>query len=181
MSGYLPATVSYCTSCGTELQIDARYCSNCGKAITMALPPAPIYMSSPLPRPMPAPLPTTMVVPESDGGIGKLFSKSGRVGRLEFFLTTLASYGGATLGSVLLLALSEDVLGVLLIFALWILAAIVYFCAGIKRLHDFDQSGWLMLLSILVIPGLVLLLLMLFKGPSQRLNRYGYAGSGSPF
>jgi uncharacterized membrane protein YhaH (DUF805 family) len=175
MSGYLPATISYCTNCGAEVESGSRFCGSCGQALAPHRPP--VY--SPVAQPVSA----TIAYPQPKGGFGKLFSSSGRIGRLEYFLTILGmvvlvtltfaipdfSVGGLTVG------VAE--LGILLSLPAWIISIF----AGIKRLHDFDQSGWLILLGFVPIVGLLLLLVMLSKGPSPGLNRFGYAGSGTPF
>jgi uncharacterized membrane protein YhaH (DUF805 family) len=175
VSANLPATTFTCTRCGADVPGTARYCASCGQAIEVANPSPPIYATAP------TPMPTTILFPDSGGGIGKLFSATGRIGRLEYFLTVLlvVVVAIATWG---VLALADmPVLGFMIGVVLWVGAWVICLIAGIKRLHDFDQTGWLILLSYVPIASFVLLLFLLFKGPSAGLNRYGYAGSGSPF
>jgi uncharacterized membrane protein YhaH (DUF805 family) len=122
-----------------------------------------------------------MANPQPSSGIGNLFSASGRIGRLEYFSTIVLATIVGVIGIVLLMATTGPTIGFILGFGLWITASIVSLFAGIKRLHDFDQSGWLILLGFVPVVGFALLLIMLFKGPSPGLNRFGYAGSGAPF
>lgn len=173
MSGYVPAMISYCTSCGAEVESGSRFCGSCGQ--TLALPRPPAFASSA------QPLPTPMAYSSPSGGFGNLLSASGRIGRLEYFFTSLISVFGAIAGWVLLTAFGGLAIGFLLGVCFALLCWIIGLFAGIKRLHDFDQSGWLILLSFVPFANLVLGLLLLFKGPSPGLNRFGYAGSGSPF
>jgi len=124
------------------------------------------------------------VYSSSGGGLGALFSASGRIGRLEYFFTVVISTFGAIVGWVLpfiLTAFGGLTIGFLLGACLALLCGLAGVFAGIKRLHDFDQSGWLILLGFVPIASLVLGLLLLFKGPSSGPNRFGYAGAGSPF
>ena len=106
----------YCTGCGNQVPSGARYCEFCGQVIRMALPPAGPNLTTPVP----VAIPTTIVIPESGGGASKLFSKAGRIGRLEFFLMAMGTYGIASLGTILLIAISDDILGVLLSLVIWV-------------------------------------------------------------
>lgn len=173
MSGYVPATISYCTNCGIEVESGSRFCGNCGQALAPPRPPSftPTAQS----------MPTPVAYSSTGGGLGNLFSASGRIGRLEYFFTSLAASFGAIVGWVLLTAFGGLTIGFLLGACFAICCGLVGVFAGIKRLHDFDQSGWLILLSFVPIASLILWLLLLFKGPSPGLNRFGYSGSGSPF
>lgn len=174
------STVSQCAHCGADLEPDARYCANCGQEVATASassPPAAPTFWRDTEASMPA-LSTTLV---TGGGIGKLFSASGRIGRLEFFLTIVSIWLATIVIWAVTAFFEAPFVLLLLLLAAWVLATIVSVTAGIKRLHDFDQSGWLILLSFVPIVGFVLGLILLFKGPSRGLNQYGYAGSGSPF
>lgn len=172
MSGYLPATISYCTRCGAEVESGSQFCGSCGQALALSRPPSYVSVTQPMPP---------MAYPQSSGGFGNLFSASGRVGRLEYFLTIVVATITGVFGFALVTLTTGPTIGFLLGLGLWFVAALVSLLAGIKRLHDFDQSGWLILLGFVPFVSLILLLIMLFKGPSPGLNRFGYAGSGSPF
>ena len=173
MSGYLPATISYCTSCGAEVESGSRFCGSCGQALSLPRPLSYTLATQPMPAPV--------AYQQPSGGLGNLLSASGRIGRLEYFFTSLAASVGAIFGWVLLTAFVGLTIGFLLGACFAILCGLISLFAGIKRLHDFDQSGWLILLSFVPFANFVLGLLLLFKGPSSGLNRFGYAGSGSPF
>jgi uncharacterized membrane protein YhaH (DUF805 family) len=175
------APISRCDRCGAELEAGARYCPNCGQEVedasTPLEPSAQTYWRDADPasasmRPLSAAF-------DSGGGIGKLFSASGRIGRMEYFLTI----AGVWLAVIVIWAISAflDTPGLLLLLMLaaWLAATVVSVVAGIKRLHDFDQNGWLILLNAVPFAGFILQLVLLFKGSSPGLNTFGYADSGS--
>ena len=91
MSAYSPAPITTCDRCGAELAPGARYCANCGQAVgnsasTFASPPAQTTLPV---NPYTSPGSSSAWPSESRGGIGKLFSGDGRIGRLEYFLIVL--------------------------------------------------------------------------------------------
>ena len=114
------------------------------------------------------------------------FSFSGRIRRIEYFLSGLIvalivcviillsallwiipasdsnlSLGiGATVGSL---------------FGCFVWGAIIWFslAQGVKRLHDLDKSGWLILLCFIPVVGWIFALYMLFADGTVGPNRYG--------
>ncbi len=60
-----------------------------------------------------------------------------------------------------------------------LLAVVLAVCAGVKRLHDFNQSGWLYLLFLIPFVSFILLFVLLLKGGDSGVNQYGYEDSGS--
>ncbi len=170
--------VSTCTHCGADLEPGSRYCANCGQEVTSAPAPPPPTVPTYW-RDAEASMPPLSATLVSGGGIGKLFSASGRIGRLEYFLTIV----GIWLAIILIWAVTAffdaPFILLLLLLAAWAVGIIVSVIAGIKRLHDFDQSGWLILLNLIPVAGFIMVLLMLFKSSSPGLNQYGYADSGS--
>ncbi len=174
MTGHVPSVIAYCTACGSPLDIGAQYCGQCGQPATP--PKQGVYPV--------ATTPTAVLTPymPAEKGFGKLFSASGRIGRLEYFVTSIAAFIGGIIGWLMLAAFGGPTVGALLGLGLFIVCSLVSIFAGIKRLHDFDQSGWLILVSLVPLVGWILGLVMLFKGPSSGgPNQYGYEGSGSPF
>jgi uncharacterized membrane protein YhaH (DUF805 family) len=55
-----------------------------------------------------------------------------------------------------------------------IFISISYFFVGTKRLHDFSQSGWFILVTFIPIANFFLLLFMLFKKGGKEVNKYGH-------
>jgi uncharacterized membrane protein YhaH (DUF805 family) len=116
---------------------------------------------------------------DSGGGIGKLFSGSGRVGRMEYFLTLIGIWVALAVLWAISAVFDAPTLLLLLMIVVWVVSTVIAICAGVKRLHDFDQSGWLYLLFLVPFAGFFLLFVLLLKGSSPGLNQYGYADSGS--
>jgi len=98
------------------------------------------------------------------------FKFEGRIGRLQYF--GFGVIWGVVLGIVLLLAGSGD--SVLVAF---VLLSIVYAIAtvsyGIRRLHDFDKSGWWYLLGFVPFANFVLAVILLFAPGTQGENTFG--------
>lgn len=175
-----------CASCGTQLEPGARYCSNCGQAVDVEPVSAPArteptYWSDTPPQSSVAAPSFTPSYPASGsgGGIGKLVSGSGRIGRLEYFLTIVGVWVVLLIAWAIIAAVDAPALTILLGLGTWLPAIVISVFAGVKRLHDFDQSGWLYLLFLVPFVSFIMLLVLIFKGSSPGLNKYGYADSGS--
>lgn len=99
------------------------------------------------------------------------FTYKGRIGRLRFLAYGVAAY--------ILMAVGAGVLGALagfLHFSPMIASGLVlipYFIiigmATIQRSHDMDWSGWMSLLGLIPLVGLI----WIFKGGTQGENRFG--------
>jgi uncharacterized membrane protein YhaH (DUF805 family) len=104
----------------------------------------------------------------------KPFSFQGRIGRLEFFLSLLILIAYVLIIifiSNYLKPVDETYTGYLSIFffpPLWF-----FLVVRIKRLHDLDQSAWLLLLSAVPVVNIALELYMLFGSGYKRANKYG--------
>jgi uncharacterized membrane protein YhaH (DUF805 family) len=73
---------------------------------------------------------------------------------------------GSILGSTVAIILSL----VVLVVALFCMVASI--TAGIRRLHDVDKSGWLMLIGLIPLVGLILLYFFVIRG-TVGPNRFG--------
>ncbi len=116
-----------------------------------------------------------------------LYSAKGRVGRLEFALTGIALFTGTYFAAFLLIVLSgagdEPLAGVTgtgrglvasLAAILLCNAVIIAVAATVKRCHDRDRSGWMLLFVMPPLLGQLWLVLSLITGPgSPGPNRYG--------
>lgn len=93
------------------------------------------------------------------------FSPKGRIGRLNYFVLSVAS----TIAFVTLPKLLGDWIALVLLvpYLVFVLAI------GARRLHDLGKSGWWQLLNLLPIINLALAIYMvLFPGESG-VNQYG--------
>jgi uncharacterized membrane protein YhaH (DUF805 family) len=89
--------------------------------------------------------------------LGKLFSFEGRIGRLEFWLTYLASLAAYGLGYAAAVLLFGQLAGGLLLLPLVVAYSWVSLAQSVKRLHDTSRSGWWLLKFTLAHLALVLI------------------------
>lgn len=119
------------------------------------------------------------------GGLARLFSARGRIGRRTFWLTWL----GALAVFIPLLALGAAlnqlpdalaVTGAVLVVAAGTGVFWVVIVAQVKRWHDRDRSGWMVLLGLIPIAGFVIVIVSLgFIRGTPGPNRYGPAPAGA--
>lgn len=115
------------------------------------------------------------------------FSFEGRIRRIEYFLSSLLAgvvgsivwvvafasmFAGVAMGSPEAAA-GGSFIAILLGVIFW--AAIAWFglAQGVKRLHDLDKSGWLILLCLVPIVGWLFGLYMLFADGTVGPNQFG--------
>jgi len=103
----------------------------------------------------------------------KVFSASGRIGRLRYIGYTIglpwlilivAGFAGGLLGKA-----TDPAVGVVIIAVCYLLALVTVVLLTIQRAHDFDKSGWLAL--VMIIP-LVNFIFWFIPGTDGE-NRYG--------
>jgi uncharacterized membrane protein YhaH (DUF805 family) len=97
----------------------------------------------------------------------------GRMGRLNFATWSIAITVLAALAAVLLLSgltlLNPTVAGVIVVTG----SLVANLAINVKRLHDINWSGWLVLLSLVPYVGLIIPLILLFMPGTQGANRFG--------
>lgn len=111
------------------------------------------------------------------------FSFDGRIRRIEYFLSGII--GGIVTWIAMLMGVGTFIFGAAsgsaggsvfgLLIGLAAMVASVWFslAQGVKRLHDVDKSGWLILLMFVPIANVVLGLYMLFADGTVGPNQYG--------
>ena len=96
----------------------------------------------------------------------KFFDFSGRASKSEYWwfqLYTIIIYG-------LMFVFQGDLV---LIFSILAIANIIpVYAAAVRRLHDTDKSGWMVLISAIPFIGLVIIVLLISDG-SKGKNRFG--------
>lgn len=105
----------------------------------------------------------------------KVFSVSGRIGRVRYLGWTMAMLL-SMLPMLLLFAGASAIssaLGTLIMAAGVIAMIVIGVFIGVQRLHDIGWSGWLWLLNFVPFIGSVFALLMLIIPGTQGANRYG--------
>lgn len=94
----------------------------------------------------------------------------GRAGRSEFWWYVLANI----IVYAVLLILGQVSSIFLVLYALFALAMLIpTIAAGIRRLHDTDKSGWLMLITFVPLVGGILLIVFMAMEGTPGPNRYG--------
>ncbi|MBG6179995.1 DUF805 domain-containing protein [Arthrobacter sp. CAN_A1] len=117
--------------------------------------------------------------------VRKYATTSGRASRSEFWwwvlvsgvvcslLNILMTSGGRVYPSIGHLTAEPVVAIGYALFLLWIVAtAIPSIALGIRRLHDTNESGWLLLTIAIPVVGQLVLLFLLILGPNAEGRRY---------
>lgn len=111
------------------------------------------------------------------------FSFNGRIRRMEYFLSFLV--GGVVFGIAFAFGIgtalfgasygSGSSFGIGVLIGFIALIADIWFSLAqyVKRLHDTDKSGWLILLALIPVVNIGLALYMLFADGTVGPNRYG--------
>jgi uncharacterized membrane protein YhaH (DUF805 family)/type II secretory pathway pseudopilin PulG len=105
----------------------------------------------------------------------RFFDLNSRIGRLRYLAYGI---GLALLGSLavlvcMVLAKISPALGVAglgIVYIGWLVMSIAF---GVRRLHDLDKSGWLMLLVIVPLVNLGLVIYLIFFSGTAGENRFG--------
>src|SRR5262245_6554768 len=100
----------------------------------------------------------------------RIFSVSGRIGRVRYIAYTFGLTMLVSLATAALAALLPFAGGVLLIVS-WISIIAISLILSIQRAHDFNVSGWLALLGLVPLVNLLFWFVPGTDGP----NRYGHA------
>jgi uncharacterized membrane protein YhaH (DUF805 family) len=106
------------------------------------------------------------------------FRFEGRIGRLQYFGFGVV-WWLIILAVVAILSGGSDPMGgpsagsALGSFALMVVYFIATLSYGVRRLHDFDKSGWWYLLSFVPLIGLVMALILLLAPGTPGANSYG--------
>jgi len=103
---------------------------------------------------------------------------TGRARRAEYWWFVLINFGVAIGISVvsLILILSDDSLLGLGLLLYWVYALGVFvpsLAVTVRRLHDTNKSGWMLLIGLIPLVGPILLLVFYFTDGDPGTNRFG--------
>ncbi len=106
---------------------------------------------------------------------------TGRASRSEYWWWFLASgLASAVLNSISPTVVNGQVTGSSALGGIWFLATVVPSLAvAVRRLHDANLSGWLLLLALIPVLGWIILIVLLAQRENplgQRFDRYSRAG-----
>jgi uncharacterized membrane protein YhaH (DUF805 family) len=105
-----------------------------------------------------------------------ILSARGRIGRLRYLAYTIGAYLvliAAMIPVTLIGASTRSGVGLALLATGGILYFVFTIMAAIQRVHDFDWSGWSVLLFIVPFANLAIGLMILFRGGTEGANRFG--------
>jgi uncharacterized membrane protein YhaH (DUF805 family) len=158
----------FCTKCGTEVPENVKFCPQCGNALQVASPPTA--------KPATATASTEYVEELSLFGYwAKCFKNyvnfKGRARRKEFWGFFLFNF----IFMIALLVIGTLFPSLEKLYPLYIFASLLpNLAVTVRRLHDINESGWLVLLAIAPIVGmLILIIVYLCKDSSGASNMYG--------
>ncbi|WP_066800879.1 DUF805 domain-containing protein [Moraxella oblonga] len=112
------------------------------------------------------------------------YKASGRIGRVRFFAYTMmlvlcamvAMFVLGILSAILIPMLGESVatvLGIPVIVVLWASMVYINFAPSIRRLNDLNKTGWISLLYLVPIVGILLWIYLSFARGDEGVNDYG--------
>ena len=174
-----------CPKCGHR-QDKAAECGACGIVIDKYLARQAAIATSPAIQPSTASVASTSSTPYTppranidvhEGEVGelKVFSFSGRIGRMRYLAWSLVMmfvFIGVTAGLAALSAGSPG-FGGFIIIAATVALLVVSVQIGVQRLHDMGWSGWFWLLNLVPVINSVFWIIMLVVPGSVASNRYG--------
>lgn len=102
--------------------------------------------------------------------LSKYVDFSGRARRSEYWWFYLAVILVTVVGAII-----DAVIGTSGVFQLIASLAVILpgLAAGVRRLHDTDRSGWMMLLGLIPIAGPIILLVFFVQDSKPGANQYG--------
>lgn len=100
------------------------------------------------------------------------FSFYGRIRRLEFGLSMIVYFFWLVINGALQ-NLANDVLSILLLFALYVVCFWFYFAQQCKRFHDRNLTGWYVLLYFIPFYNIYQFVMQLFADGDEYENEYG--------
>jgi uncharacterized membrane protein YhaH (DUF805 family) len=104
--------------------------------------------------------------------LGSLLVFAGRSSRKEFWSFLLAMLVVAQIVALTLRSAAPDLL-IALGFPLLILEYLLIWAVAVRRLHDTGRSGWMLLVSMIPLIGLLVLVVWFATASDAGSNRYG--------
>jgi len=106
---------------------------------------------------------------------------TGRIGRLKFLGLVVVAYAVVLAGAMVALAIGSEgagdeavgAAGVLIVLVAALVGLLISLSAYVRRFHDLDQSGWMVLLTFVPFLGFLVLLYLLFAPGTPGENRHG--------
>ena len=110
----------------------------------------------------------------------KVWSARGRIGRLRFLAYTMCAYVAfalvSAIGAFLTPSLSSPIVATALMGIAFLGYLALLLLSAIQRAHDMDWSGWMALIALIPLVGLI----WIFKGGTPGENRFGAPPTPNP-
>ena len=169
---------SYCTGCGSQNDDNARFCRDCGKAVSGSTSSTARFEPT-----SPGGTGDGMTFGYYLGGLRRYADFDGRAGRAEFWWFILVLYGiqiaivvlGAVLGTF---SPALETVSTVILWVHGLGTLLPSLAVTARRLHDTGRSGWWMLISLIPFVGWIPLLIFLVLPSDGGPNEYG-RGPGS--
>lgn len=169
--------IKYCPNCGAPVTPNTQYCSQCGTPISVQ------QQSNPKPKVSKNnnfQQQSTEIEFSVDWYRNNIMTTQGRLSRSTYFKYVLLNTAIMFVVYFVMMLFAE-ILGRSSFVTLLALVAIVIsipiiiggFMLGIRRLHDFNQSGWLMLICFIPYINIIFGFVMLFVPGTNGANKYG--------
>jgi uncharacterized membrane protein YhaH (DUF805 family) len=100
----------------------------------------------------------------------RIFSVSGRIGRVRFIAYAFGLSFLVTTATVILALVAGTALGPVLVLANWVAIIVISLMLSVQRAHDFNASGWLAILGLIPLVNLI----FWFIPGTDGTNRFGH-------
>lgn len=98
---------------------------------------------------------------------------TGRISRLDYFISLLIWISYIAIWFILGIFLKSAIGNFPAAGLLFVFNFPLYFSAVVRRLHDINKTGWLSLLSLIPVVGIILTIYLLFPKGDYTSNKYG--------
>lgn len=169
--------MSYCPSCGAEIQSEVKFCSSCGASIMTnvgtnlhndSVNTNTSFHGNSGSSQHTIPLEMNLVNAFKRVVLENYANFNGRASKAEYWWYILATIIVSIGASVIDLVLGTTIINSLISLALFVPGIAV----AARRLHDTNRSGWWQLIAITII-GLIPLIIWLVQSSDQTENSFG--------
>jgi len=166
----------YCSNCGNKIALGGKFCSDCGKAVDDVRPVIKAESSrgqTAIPG-----FGSLAERPKTGNWFTRLYK--GRIRRKYWILGTIFWFVVflvfTTIGALLLASVFPDADSGALTWFIVVVLVIFYYLVlslSVRRLHDMNQTGWMILVFVIPLVNLIIFVYMLISEGTAATNNYG--------